>query len=376
MTFGVATWRLVEGGGRKAPRQLLFVPASGASHQMPYALRSAITSLARSYPFYKTGSSLGTQPGHGHAPPDLELFSHLNLFPFLPSLQNGARRHLPRLQIAPQRHQKLARQGHDPHPARTTIARAESLPVPPTQLTLRLPAQPTPRNLDRHRSHPDIAGAIDPLLAVQAVAAAVRSRRQAGQPTHLAPIAELPPSEKLHHEQPRAVDPDGPQQQQLTDLDLGPTGGLHHPLAPLRLQPLDLRLHELQTLQLPLETSSQIRRQRTAVPQPDRLESPTNPATARAHRHSLRCQKPPDPVAMLRPLLLQRLQLPAQLTTVFLRHARHPHHAPHLLLPRVVPQQQAQQLDPIQLVRLRPPLPTIHLDTRGVHHLILHTDRH
>src|SRR6185295_9918181 len=216
----------------------------------------------------------------------------------------------------------------------------------------------------------------DPLLAVQAVAAAVRSRRQAGQPTHLAPIAELPPSEKLHHEQPRAVDPDGPQQQQLTDLDLGPTGGLHHPLAPLRLQPLDLRLHELQTLQLPLETSSQIRRQRTAVPQPDRLESPTNPATARAHRHSLRRQKPPDPVAMLRPLLLQRLQLPAQLTTVFLRHARHPHHAPHLLLPRVVPQQQAQQLDPIQLVRLRPPLPTIHLDTRGVHHLILHTHRH
>src|SRR6187549_3810074 len=73
----IATWRLVEGGGRKGPRLLLFVPASKASHLMSCALRSATTSLEGATPSRKPVLREGTLPRAGRAPPDRTLFSHL-----------------------------------------------------------------------------------------------------------------------------------------------------------------------------------------------------------------------------------------------------------------------------------------------------------
>ena len=58
--------------------------------------------------------------------------------------QHRARRDDPLLAIAPQRDQQPARQRHDANPAEPPAAGAKARPIPPGQLTVRLPPHPTP----------------------------------------------------------------------------------------------------------------------------------------------------------------------------------------------------------------------------------------
>jgi hypothetical protein len=73
-----------------------------------------------------------------------------------------------------------------------------------------------------------------------------------------------------------------------------------------------------------------------------------------------------DAVDVLGAFVLHGDQLAMQLSTILVRHFRHPHHAPHLLLPGVVTQKHAHQLGGIETVALGPPFPPIDLDGSGI----------
>src|SRR5213593_1195954 len=131
--------------------------------------------------------------------------------------EHGALGHDARLEIPPERNQQLAGEGDDPDPPHATAPVPEAGMVPARQGALRLPAQPRPRDLDRHRPDESVPGLRDPLLALQ-VAALIRRGREPGEAAHFAPVGKLPPAEELHHVQPRALQADRPQGEELTDL--------------------------------------------------------------------------------------------------------------------------------------------------------------
>src|SRR6185436_20082586 len=147
-------------------------------------------------------------------------------------------------------------------------------PKPLRQLTVWLPAQPPPGDFDRHRSNPGVARFADSLLTTEVLAAGVGRRCQSRQTPHLTPIPQLSPGEEFAHEQPRALNPDRPKLHQLPYLLFGSTHRRLHLLLPLSLQLLNLHLRELHSLLLPLQPSSQDRRQLAAIPQSHRVKAP------------------------------------------------------------------------------------------------------
>ena len=99
--------------------------------------------------------------------------------------------------------------------------RAEVRAVPLRERALRLVAEPTPRQLDRHVPHVAVARLADPLL-VMLRPALVRRRHEPGQRPDLAPVAERAPAEELadQHRGDRLAH--GPQPRQLPHLRPGP----------------------------------------------------------------------------------------------------------------------------------------------------------
>jgi hypothetical protein len=92
--------------------------------------------------------------------------------------------------------------------------------------------------------------------------------------------------------------------------------------------------------------------------------------------NSLTGQQSLDAVSVPGPVFLQRRKLPVQLAIVLILHTRYPHHAPHLLLTAAEADQLPKQLAHIHVIGLGPTLPSVHLDTGGVHHQVLHPLRY
>src|SRR6266581_8162020 len=273
------------------------------------------------------------------------------------------------LQEAPQVDQQLACYGDDPHLPGALATATETLLVPQAQLAPRLVAQPAPGHFDRHRPDRSAPRLADPLLPAS-VPALIRRGCQAGGRADFFPVPEPPPSEELMHIHPRPARPDRSQQHQLPHLFECRTPSFEDRLPPLPLQLEDLPVQELRVLPLPLQARQQSCRQRRTVPQPQPLQPSAQVPTLYQPDPLVR-QQSLDPVRRPRPLLLQRPQLTVQLPPVLLLHRRHPHHAPHLPLSRVVPHQHGQQLARVQAVRLRTPHPPVDLDARRVHHAVV-----
>lgn len=102
----------------------------------------------------------------------------------------------------PERDQQLARERHDADAPHAGAAGREARAVPPTERALRLPAEPSPRELDREGAQVAVAGFADSLLAREIAARAPR----AAQPRRCADLASVPklaPREELRRVDPR-----------------------------------------------------------------------------------------------------------------------------------------------------------------------------
>ena len=116
------------------PFQLLsgLVPRLGVRHQMQHALRATQGKFSER-PHLRERFGSRTKPWAGHAPPGVlrapsapPAGGLAGVLPGLLGLQHSAIRNHSMVQIAPQRDQQFARQGHDPHPPRTAASR----PIP------------------------------------------------------------------------------------------------------------------------------------------------------------------------------------------------------------------------------------------------------
>src|SRR5262249_59097560 len=105
----------------------------------------------------------------------------------------------------------------NPNPSQTFATSSKTLAKPHTQSTVRLKAQPTPRQLRGHPAHVPVTRLGDPLFP-RTVAALVRGRREARQAPYFPTILERAPAEKFHHQQPRSIDPDPFELHQLAHL--------------------------------------------------------------------------------------------------------------------------------------------------------------
>src|SRR5574341_1554567 len=313
--------------------------------------------------------SVRSEPGGSHGPLRPAEASTKPRVTSPSRLEHRACRHRAGLEIPPQLHQQPARQGHDPDPPDAAAALAKPLLVPPAQRALRLKPQPPPGDLDRHRPDVTVACLGDPLFPAQ-LATLIGRRRQPRQPADLAPVAKLPPPEKLHHIQPRAVRPNPPEPEQASHQlhrRRRPTPQL---LRPLPLQLLDLPREQRHFRPLPRQPRPQAPRQGGPIPQPQILELPQQPGV-HLDPHPLVREQPLHPVRHPGPIPLGRQQLPVELSLIFLRHRRDVHHPPGLPLARPVAHHLQQQLPHIQSIRLRPPPAPVHLDARRVHHVVL-----
>src|SRR5207247_6112067 len=145
----------------------------------------------------------------------------------------------PRPAQPPQRNQQLAGQGDDPDPPHPAAPVPEAGLAPARQGTLGLPAQPRPRDLDRHRPHEPVPGLRNPLFALQ-VATLIRRGCEPGEAADFAPVGKLPPAEELHHVEPGALQADRPQGEQLPDLPDRRIGARVQALPTLALEGPDL----------------------------------------------------------------------------------------------------------------------------------------
>src|SRR5213083_1259873 len=98
--------------------------------------------------------------------------------------------HEPGGEIAPQRHDQLARQGDDGNALDPAAGAGRAGPEPLAERAVRLMQQPQPGELDRLVAGARIARLADPLLALDP-AAAPRTGHQSAVAGDLAPIAEV-----------------------------------------------------------------------------------------------------------------------------------------------------------------------------------------
>src|SRR6266516_781674 len=89
-----------------------------------------------------------------------------------------ALRYDPSLKETPQGNEELARHRHNANPSQALATPSEALTKPHAQSTVRLKAQPTPRQLRGHPAHMAVAGRGDPLFP-GTVAALIWGRREA-----------------------------------------------------------------------------------------------------------------------------------------------------------------------------------------------------
>src|SRR5208282_3154561 len=106
------------------------------------------------------------------------------------SLENGTLRYHAGLQVAPQGHQQLARQGHDGDAPDAALDGADPLAEPDAQGAVGLVAQPQPGKFHHGGASLAIAGLADSLLARHA-AALERARRKADVAAQLSTIIKV-----------------------------------------------------------------------------------------------------------------------------------------------------------------------------------------
>jgi hypothetical protein len=131
--------------------------------------------------------------GHGHAstlelarPPVLErvVLKRRGVVAAARSarLEHGAGRYHTGFEIAPQRHQELARHRHDGDAAHPPLAVADALPEPDAQGAAGLILQPHPGQFDHGRTDRGTAGLADALVALHRSAGPL-DRVQSGWPS-------------------------------------------------------------------------------------------------------------------------------------------------------------------------------------------------
>ena len=111
----------------------------------------------------------------------------------LGQLQNGLGRNPAGRRTAPQCNHQPPRERYDADAPQTFRAR-KSVPIPARERTVRLPAQPIPRQLNGDRLQPRIPGATDSLLVAR-LPAVIGRRRKPQDAADLAAIVERAPDE-------------------------------------------------------------------------------------------------------------------------------------------------------------------------------------
>src|SRR5215470_3155799 len=102
---------------------------------------------------------------HGLPPPVSTARRDTAWLKLLPRLEGRSLWELARLEKTPQRNEYLARHRHNPDAPQTLATASEALAKPHTQGTVRLKAQPTPRQLGGHPAHMPVAGLGNPLFS-------------------------------------------------------------------------------------------------------------------------------------------------------------------------------------------------------------------
>src|SRR6202162_4218101 len=121
---------------------------------------------------------------------------------------------------------------------------------------------------------------------------------------------------------------------------------LPDPSIPLALQIQKLPMDDTVTSDLRLQATTQARRQRRPVPDPNRVQRILKPSPPDPDRNTLTRQQSLDPVDQTRLLLLQRPDLPLQVPPVFLLRRGHMDHAPEILLAGPSPAGQSRPAGP------------------------------
>jgi hypothetical protein len=117
------------------------------------------------------------------------------------------------------------------------------------------------------------------------------------------------------------------------------------------------------------QSLAQSGRERSAIPSPDGRDAGQEIGVER-DPHALRRQQSLEPIDHPGPLLLDRFPQAMDVARIFLGDTRHADDVPDTALPVAVALEQAQEPDQIEPVRLRAARPSIHFDTRRVHHVI------
>ena len=89
----------------------------------------------------------------------------------------------------------------------------------------------------------------------------------------------------------------------------------------------------------------------------------------------MQCEQRFDPIDCARALAREREQLAVQLPAVFIVDARDVHHTPHAALAGRISPELREERRGIESVGLRLARPAIRVDTRGVHHHVVHRAR-
>src|SRR6516165_1038088 len=290
------------------------------------------------------------------------------------SLQHRPFGQLVHFHVAPQRNQQLARQSDNSNLAYPATALGETFQVPAAQLAFGLKPQPVPRRLHRIRPHITDPRLTDPLFPT-ARPALVGARHQPAQRGKLAAVFNLSPAKKLHRVKPRTVHSDPSKPHQLAHgLKVFLLRVLDSQLL-LRHQFLDLATDQFQPLVLALQTLDQSRGQSRPIPQLYPLQRFEKIFPATPKPNALAEQKPLDAVALSGAFLFQPQKLAVQLLSVLGLYARYMHHAPQLVFPQAVPNQHPQQLLYIEPIGLGTTSPAIHLNTGGIHDVVLNSQR-
>ena len=248
------------------------------------------------------------------------------------------------------------------------VSRRHALREPPTERAAGLPPDPVPRQLNTDRLQARIARPADPLFA-RRVPTVIRRRRKPEHPANLAPIPELPPDQSLVEHHRRAGRRHALQPHQLAQRARGAPPSRRRLL---RFERGDLRQ---------VRRRAWVRASRACTSAGNAAPAQSAPQSTIPRRGGAAARSPTSsrPSAHLIRSAASATQQPAPLPTHvarrFLRHRRHPHLAPHAPLALTDPHQHAHQFQRIEPIRLGPPGPPVHLDTRRIHHPIAHPVR-
>ena len=237
--------------------------------------------------------------------------------------------------------------------------------------TIPLVVHPAPRDLVGHPSHALVAGLLNS-RGVVGFAALPWGRGEARQAPDLAPILELSPGEELHDEQPGALDPNAAELHQITDLLKGRIVGLGtQALLPFGLQGVDLLAYALKTNPFSFESGAEFGGKGRAVPEAGVAEMGWE-LGVQGEPQALGGQEAVDTVGASGALVGERLDLPMEPTAILGLPAGDMNHAPDIPFASHVPAELSQEASHVQPVALAASAAAVHLDARGVDHVVFH----